>query len=129
MGIDTFLDTSSLVDEHCCGNSKTFDGGRGECLQEVCDENSLGGAEVVQYLELLDEWQDGRRWGDGGLAFISWNRDLLKHVHTRAGGPPLRYQGTRVQYPISDATVGVWETVVVLVVGFAEFVNHLVEEL
>ena len=120
MGIDAFLDTSSLINECASRDYKMFDGGRGESIQDVCEKCRLGSPETVGYLELLDVWQDGCRWGHGGLAFGFFNCDLLKHVHPRTGGPPLRHQGARTKRVVRVS--GIW-------VGFAEFVNHLVDEL
>jgi len=126
MGIDPFLDNSSLIDECTIGNSNAFEGGLGECLQEVYSGGHLGKFIATPYLELLDVREDGSRRSTGGLAFLYFDPDLLEQVRPRAKGPLLGYQGTRAECSVTAG--GVWVNTMVRAVGLAEFVNHLVDK-
>jgi len=56
VGVDGFLNTCSLINEHSSSDSETFDGGRDECFQKVSNRGWLGRVMAVIYLEFLDVW-------------------------------------------------------------------------
>ena len=62
MGVDEFLDATSLIGECSSGDYKMLDWGRGKCFQEVwgggCFSRPITGKRLfaAQNLKLLDVW-------------------------------------------------------------------------